>query len=218
VKAGADRHDGEHHTLLLGALLGSLATLLVAASFVGGTNERRAAPPPARSTTATTTATPKSRSTVHGQLVAIDAQDLVLQYPDHVHVVPIQTDTQFCRITCRDTWADLQTGDDVLARVKEIGTVVLTSWVEANSTAGWVVVDAVDGDRLSVRWAKPSAFQTPFTLVIGPDTRWNTESRGPEPVCPGAQVHMVGGEQEADVVSAWTLSPGSPAPSCPSAR
>ena len=135
-----------------------------------------------------------------------------------MHVLPIQSDTDFCRTSCRDVWEDLRVGDDVEAGVTQIGTVVLTQWVGANATGGWVVVDAVDtvdDNRLTVRWGKPAASQDPFTVTIGPNTRWNTESRGPQPVCPGEQVHLVGGEQEPGLVAAWTISPGRASAACP---
>ena len=201
----------ERRSLLLGVVLGALATLLVVVGVGGSPDEQRAGP---RAPTTTTGVTPQTRSTFHGRLLGFDAKTVTIEQPDGVHVLPLQPDTSICRTSCRDLWQDLRVGDDVLAGVTKIGTVTLTQWVEANPTAGWVAVDAVDGDRLTVRWGKAAASQEPFTVVVGPNTRWNTESRGPELVCPGAQLHLVGGQHAPGIVSAWTLSPGRPSPSC----
>lgn len=82
------------------------------------------------------------------------------------------------------------------------------------AATGWIVIDAIDGDRLTVRYQKPWQPQEPFTVLTGSVTLWATTTRGPEPLCPGVAIQAGGVRLSSGVFDARTIAVGYPHPEC----
>ena len=86
---------------------------------------------------------------------------------------------------------------------------------EPLATTGWVVIDRVDGDRLTVHFQKAWQSQEPFEVLIGSVSRWATSSGEREPLCPGMAIQAVGTKTPAGEVDAQTVTIGYPAECVP---
>jgi hypothetical protein len=75
---------------------------------------------------------------------------------------------------------------------------------------GWTVIDAVDGDRLTVRLMGLGKPQDPLTVLIGSVDLWATPTRGPEPLCPGVQIQVTGTRLPSGVIDARSVAIGYP--------
>jgi hypothetical protein len=120
-----------------------------------------------------TIGTEPRRRGVSGRLVEVSPDGVTLQTADEQIFVRFAEETRFCRRGCEANWRDLRPGDLITASaVLGLGeTVRVADWVDANVTAGYGEVVAVDGDALAVVLSRPGQPSKLRTLLLEPYTR-----------------------------------------------
>jgi hypothetical protein len=81
------------------------------------------------------------------------------------------------------------------------------------AASGWIVIDAVNGDRVTAHNQKPWESQEPLTVLLDHVTIW-AAAHGPEPLCPGMALQADGVWAFPGVIDATTVAIGYPHPAC----
>lgn len=117
----------------------------------------------------------------------------------------IDSTIPFCRRTCRETWRALRPGDQIDGWLKPLDPSQRRPPhpVYVNFTADHAIVDAIDGNRLTVHSTRGVGPQPPYTLLVTPETivelRDGSEAIGElPPVEVGEWIYYTGGRSRAD--------------------
>jgi hypothetical protein len=144
---------------------------------------------------------------VSGGLTSIDETGMTVSTESGPVFVRFSGDTEFCREGCEVGWSALRPGDRISSGTTlGLGEERVADWVDANVTAGYGDVVAVDGAELSVVLSRPGQPGKQRVLVLQSYSRVEDnagKALDAAKIRPGDSFYFTGSSETPDSARIW---------------